>query len=85
MKGLRLAVTTAGALLISAGASVQSIQAASPAAPVGGPSATHAAGAAAAPIVTNGAWTVYHHDNGHTGFDSTQPTAAMATCSRPLW
>ena len=24
---------------------------------------------AATPIVANGAWTVYHHDNGHTGFD----------------
>ena len=32
----------------------------------------------AAPV-TNGAWTVYHRDNAHTGFDPTQPTAAGAT------
>lgn len=30
-------------------------------------------------VVANGAWTVYHRDNAHTGFDSTQPTAAGAT------
>jgi hypothetical protein len=32
----------------------------------------------AAPV-TNGAWTVYHRDDAHTGFDPTQPTAAGAT------
>jgi hypothetical protein len=26
-----------------------------------------------------GAWTTYHHDNAHTGFDSTQPAAGGAT------
>ena len=35
--------------------------------------------AAATPITPNGAWTTYHHDNAHTGFDSTQPAAAGAT------
>ncbi len=30
-------------------------------------------------VVPNGAWTVYHHDDAHTGFDSTQPTASGAT------
>ena len=36
----------------------------------------------AAPPVPNGAWTVYHHDNAHTGYDSTQPavTGAAAGC-----
>jgi hypothetical protein len=35
--------------------------------------------AAAAPIVANGAWTVYHHDDGHTGTDATLPLASSAT------
>ena len=30
-------------------------------------------------VTPNGAWTVYHHDNAHTGFDSTQPTVSTAT------
>src|SRR5260370_25967273 len=30
-------------------------------------------------VVTNGSWAVYHHDNAHTGFDGTQPTASGAT------
>jgi PQQ-like domain len=30
-------------------------------------------------ITPNGAWTVYHHDNAHTGFDSTQAAAKGAT------
>src|SRR5216683_603924 len=46
--------------------------------------AAHAAPASrapvrATPITPNGAWTVYHHDNAHTGFDSTQPTAKSAS------
>ena len=32
-----------------------------------------------AAVVANGAWTVYHQDDAHTGFDSTQPTASGAT------
>jgi hypothetical protein len=43
------------------------------------PAATHSAAPKAAPVVTNGSWPVYHHDNAHTGFDSTQPTASGAT------
>jgi len=31
------------------------------------------------PVTPNGAWTVYHHDDGHTGFDSSQPAATTAT------
>jgi PQQ-like domain len=27
----------------------------------------------AAPVATTGAWTVYHHDNAHTGYDSSLP------------
>jgi len=29
-------------------------------------------------VTPNGAWTVYHHDDAHTGFDSTQPAATTA-------
>ncbi|TMC97305.1 MAG: hypothetical protein E6J05_12195, partial [Chloroflexi bacterium] len=32
----------------------------------------------AAPVA-NGAWTVYHRDDGHTGFDSTLPAVTGAT------
>jgi outer membrane protein assembly factor BamB len=32
----------------------------------------------AAALVSNGSWTVYHHDNAHTGYDSTQPAASGA-------
>jgi hypothetical protein len=35
--------------------------------------------AAATPITPNGAWTVYHRDDAHTGFDSTQPSASTAS------
>ena len=34
--------------------------------------------AAATAITPNGTWSVYHHDDGHTGNDSTQPSAATA-------
>jgi outer membrane protein assembly factor BamB len=30
-------------------------------------------------ITPNGSWPVYHHDDGHTGFDSSQPTATTAS------
>jgi hypothetical protein len=30
-------------------------------------------------ITPNGAWTVYHHDNAHTGFDSSRPAATTAS------
>ena len=33
----------------------------------------------AAAAVANGSWTVYHHDNGHTGYDSTGAAATGAT------
>jgi len=33
-------------------------------------------------ITPNGNWPVYHHDDGHTGYDSTVPTASTAT---PGW
>ena len=49
---------------------------------VGAPAATQpttTSRAAAAPIVPNGSWTVYHRDNARTGFDPTQPTAGGAT------
>jgi hypothetical protein len=39
-------------------------------------SATHATATA---ITPNGSWPAYHHDDGHTGFDSSQPTATTAT------
>jgi len=32
-----------------------------------------------AAVVTNGAWPVYHHDNAHTGFDSSAASASTAT------
>ncbi len=32
----------------------------------------------AAALASNGSWTVYHHDNAHTGYDSTQPVSAGA-------
>ena len=33
---------------------------------------------AAVPAVSAGAWTTYHHDDAHTGFDSTQPMTSSA-------
>ncbi len=33
----------------------------------------------AAALAGGGSWTVYHHDNAHTGYDSTQPAASGAT------
>jgi PQQ-like domain len=35
--------------------------------------------AVATAITPNGSWPVYHHDDGHTGYDGTQPTAVTAT------
>ena len=69
MKVLRLACAAAASLLFGSAAVVQ----AAPAPPAGPHSATHPN---AAPIVPNGSWPVYHHDNAHTGFDSTQPAAS---------
>jgi outer membrane protein assembly factor BamB len=43
------------------------------------PAAASAAHPKAAAPVPNGSWTVYHHDNAHTGFDSTQPAATSAS------
>jgi PQQ-like domain len=39
-------------------------------------SAVHATATA---ITPNGSWPTYHHDDGHTGFDSSQPVATTAT------
>ncbi len=39
-------------------------------------SAMHATATA---ITPNGSWPTYHHDDGHTGFDSSQPAAITAT------
>ncbi|HEV2415821.1 MAG TPA: PQQ-binding-like beta-propeller repeat protein, partial [Candidatus Dormibacteraeota bacterium] len=50
--------------------------------PVTAPAAaSHAALQArrATPITPNGSWPVYHHDDGHTGLDPTQPKAITAT------
>ncbi|HEY2597870.1 MAG TPA: PQQ-binding-like beta-propeller repeat protein [Candidatus Dormibacteraeota bacterium] len=38
----------------------------------------------AAPIVANGSWTTYHHDNAHSGHDSSAPTAASVSPT-PGW
>ena len=58
---MKLATALVTALLVGAAASIQPVAA-----------APHsAAPRAATPIVTNGAWTVYHHDDAHTGYDST--------------
>jgi hypothetical protein len=66
VKRLRFAAAAAMAVLAGSTAVVQA--------------APHAAAAPkAAAVVTNGSWPVYHHDNAHTGFDSTQPTASGAT------
>jgi hypothetical protein len=42
------------------------------------PAANHSHAQAAA-ASANGAWTIYHGDNAHMGYDSTQPTADSAT------
>ncbi len=49
---------------------------ASPTIPTQAASAVHPAQAA---TVANGAWTVYHRDDGHTGFDSTLPAVTGAS------
>ena len=41
------------------------------------PAPTSAAPKAATPVA-NGSWTVYHHDDAHTGYDSTQPATSGA-------
>ncbi len=43
-----------------------------------------AAPAAATPIVPNGSWTTYHHDNAHTGYDPLPPAAATVNPT-PGW
>jgi outer membrane protein assembly factor BamB len=69
VNGLRLAGTAAMMLLLGAPSTVAAAD----------PAAASAAHPRAAAPVPNGNWTVYHHDNAHTGFDSTQPTASGAT------
>ncbi|TMF74594.1 MAG: hypothetical protein E6I15_09755 [Chloroflexi bacterium] len=48
-------------------------------APAQAPAPADHAGHPAAITAGSGAWTVYHHDNAHTGYDSTQPAASGAT------
>jgi len=67
----KLAVSAAAALAAFVVWVAQAAVAATPQA-----SFAPAAAAAASP---NGSWTTYHRDNAHTGYDSTQPTAAGAT------
>src|SRR5260370_6688281 len=75
VKGLKLAGALATALLVGATGSSHPGQAVA--------AAPHsAAPKVATPIVTNGAWPVYHHDDGHTGYDSTQPAVTGATTGR---
>jgi hypothetical protein len=76
MKGLSRARAIAMAVLVGAAAFIQSGQPAAAAVHAGNQSA---APRSAAPIVTNGAWTVYHRDDGHTGNDSTLPAATGAS------
>ena len=38
----------------------------------------------ATPVVPNGAWTTYHRDDGHTGYDPTAPAASNVTVT-PGW
>ena len=45
----------------------------------GAGSATSPKRVAAAAPTPNGSWTVYHHDNAHTGYDATQPAATGGT------
>ena len=52
-----------------------------PAAAAGDRTSARATGLATV-ITPNGNWPVYHHDDGHTGYDSTVPTASTAT---PGW
>ncbi len=40
---------------------------------------SRAASTVATPITPNGAWTVYHRDDAHTGFDGSQPSATTAS------
>ncbi len=47
-----------------------------------GSSTPHGIRMPAAAAAVSGSWTVYHRDNAHTGYDSTQPAAAGAT---PGW
>ncbi len=71
MKGLRVAGAAAVMLLLGSPSTVAAARQANP-------TATPAKAAAAA-AVPNGSWTVYHHDDAHTGFDSTQPPATGAS------
>lgn len=67
----RIAISAAAAVIsVVTGVAQPVAVAASQAAP-----SQHVQVAAAA----NGAWTIYHRDNAHTGYDSTQPAAAGAT------
>jgi hypothetical protein len=68
----KLAITAIASLLAA-------IVAAFPTAGVAAHSASHRAAPPATAITPNGAWPVYHHDDGHTGYDSTRPAATTAS------
>ena len=69
MKALRLAGTAAVMLLLGAPSTVDAAK----------PAASSAAPIKALAAASSGSWTVYHHDDAHTGFDSTQPAATGAS------
>ncbi|HEV2035684.1 MAG TPA: PQQ-binding-like beta-propeller repeat protein [Candidatus Dormibacteraeota bacterium] len=68
MNAIRLASAIAVALLWAGALAVQAA-----------PLPTRSVPRAVTPVTPNGTWTTYHHDNAHTGFDSSRPTAATAT------
>ena len=73
MTSSRLAALAMGALAISVNATLSL-----PIYEVGASTTPGHAGIAAA-VASSGAWTVYHHDNARTGYDSTQPNVTGAT------
>ena len=72
VKGRRFAGGAVASLLFAVASGVQ----AAPTAQVAPHAVAHPKSTA---VVPNGSWPVYHHDNAHTGFDSSQPTASGAT------
>src|SRR5260370_37923795 len=82
---VRLAVGTVAAMMAAIAVVASPVSASAPrAVPASHAQAAHAVPASrapvkATPITPNGAWTVYHHDNAHTGFDSTQPSTMTAS------
>lgn len=48
------------------------------------PTSAHTTVAPRAPLVSSGAWTTYHHDNAHTGYDPSAPTLGTVQVT-PGW